>query len=107
MEKPLNDLALVVKEVNLGNGWNVLQPHEWQEMKYKVPAILMLIVSECAEALEGFRNGDWDNFKEEIADIQIRVLDLAGGLEIDLDEEVAKKLEKNRERGHRHGGKRV
>ncbi|EPY2286113.1 MazG-like family protein [Clostridium sporogenes] len=64
---------------------------------------LMLIVSEVSEALEGIRKDDRENFKEELADIVIRVADLAGGLDIDLDEEIKKKMKKNRNRPYKHG----
>ncbi|WP_434302593.1 MazG nucleotide pyrophosphohydrolase domain-containing protein [Clostridium botulinum] len=64
---------------------------------------LMLIVSEVSEALEGIRKDDRENFKEELADIVIRVADLAGGLDIDLDEEIKKKMKKNRNRTYKHG----
>lgn len=55
--------------------------------------------------LEAVRNRDPDNFAEELADVLIRVLDCARGCGIDIGHEVAKKLEKNRGRGFRHGGK--
>lgn len=45
------------------------------------------------------------NVAEELADVLIRLLDTAKRHDIDLDLEVAKKLEKNRARGYRHGGK--
>jgi NTP pyrophosphatase (non-canonical NTP hydrolase) len=38
------------------------------------------------------------NFAEELADTLIRVLDLASGLGIDLDSEVIRKLNKNKQR---------
>lgn len=118
MEQPLNDLAQEIVDINRANGWKVVAPHDWPSnddplldhhvyKRYKIPAMLMLITSEAAEALEGFRHGDRENFNEEMADILIRVLDLAGGLGIDMDVEVRLKLEKNRGRGFRHGGKRV
>jgi NTP pyrophosphatase (non-canonical NTP hydrolase) len=104
--KTLNDMAREVLAINTANGWNVLKPEEWDDT-YKVPTVLALIHSEVSEALEGFRHGDKANFAEELADIQIRLLDCAGGLGIDLDAEVAAKMTKNRSRGFRHGGKRV
>ena len=64
---------------------------------------LMLIVSEVSEALEGLRNGDDDNFAEELADVIIRTCDLAGGLNIDLQNEIVKKVEKNKARPYKHG----
>ena len=64
---------------------------------------LMLIVSELGEALEGLRYSDMANFKEELADVAIRLADLCGGLGIDLESEVKKKMKKNRKRGYKHG----
>lgn len=64
---------------------------------------LMLIVSEVAEAQDGLRKDDFENFKEELADIIIRTCDLAGGLNINLESEIAKKMEKNKHRGYKHG----
>jgi NTP pyrophosphatase (non-canonical NTP hydrolase) len=64
--------------------------------------LLMLIVSEIAEAQDGLRHGDIANFKEELADIVIRTCDLAGGLGIDLEEEIKKKMEINRSRPYKH-----
>lgn len=65
--------------------------------------MLMLIVSEVGEAQDGLRRNDMDNFKEELADIVIRVADLCGGLNIDLDEEIKKKMKKNKNRPYKHG----
>lgn len=66
---------------------------------------LMLIVSELSEALESLRENDTDNFKEELADVIIRTCDLAGGLNIDLEAEVIKKMDKNSKRLYKHGKK--
>lgn len=63
---------------------------------------LMLIVGEVAEAQEGMRKDDWDNFNEELADIAIRLADLCGGLGIDLEAEIIKKMEKNKLRPYKH-----
>ena len=76
-------------------------------LTYKIPAVLALIGSEVSEALEGFRNRDRANFEEELADVVIRVLDLAAGLGVDMDEQVKRKLAANRLRGFRHGNKVV
>ena len=106
MSKPLNELSQEINRINTANGWEVVKPEEW-EQPYKIPAILALITSEVSEALEDFRKDDKEHFGEEIADVIIRVLDLTGGMGIDIDTEVAKKLEINRNRGFRHGGKKV
>ncbi|MBO0555744.1 nucleotide pyrophosphohydrolase [Clostridium botulinum] len=64
---------------------------------------LMLIVSEVSEALEGIRKDNIDNFKEELADIVIRVADLAGGLDINLEKQIKNKMDKNKYRPYKHG----
>ena len=106
MSQALNNLANEIRQINAANGWNVTIGGDWSQT-YKVPGILALIHSEVSEALKAFRENDLVNFGEELADILIRVLDCARGLGIDIDEAVRGKLEKNRQRGYRHGGKRV
>lgn len=64
---------------------------------------LMLVTGEVAEAHEALRKADIENFKEELADIVIRVADLSGGLGIDLESEVLNKMEKNKARAYKHG----
>ncbi len=103
---PLQLLSEEIRAINAANGWNVTQAEDWADT-YKVPAILALIHSEVSEALEAFRKDDGENFMEELADVLIRVLDCVGGFESDFDAVVRAKLEKNRHRGVRHGGKRV
>lgn len=105
-QAPLAELAAEINEINRANGWNVCTPDDAENV-YKLGTVLALIHSEVSEALEAVRKGDRENFAEELADVLIRVLDCAGGLGIDLDAEVRAKLEKNRLRGYRHGGKAV
>lgn len=102
----LNQLGSEILEINKANGWNVMTPENWEDT-YKIPAVLALITSETSEALEAFRNNDKDNFAEECADQIIRILDLTAGLGIDIDMILRAKLDKNKRRGYRHGGKRV
>ncbi len=64
---------------------------------------LMLIVTELAEAMEGIRRQDQDNFREELADTLIRLFDLCGGLGIDIQAQIIKKCEKNKLRPYKHG----
>jgi NTP pyrophosphatase (non-canonical NTP hydrolase) len=110
---PLADLAVEIRAINAGNGWHSMQPHEWppegptQEAVYHLGTVLALVHSEVSEALEAVRRHDKVHFAEEMADVVIRVLDCAGGLDIDMDAEIRAKLDRNRTRGFKHGGKAV
>lgn len=66
-------------------------------------AQIMLVVTELSEAVEAVRKADVRNFKEEIADSMIRLLDLCGACNIDIDEEVREKMQYNETRPERHG----
>ena len=105
----MHDIGWELIAINAANGSNVTTPDDWGEdgNSYKIPAVLALITSEVSEALEAFRHDDKANFSEECADAFIRLLDMTHGLGIDLGRAVLEKLEKNRGRGFRHGGKRV
>ena len=74
----------------------------WDEER-NIGEALMLVVTELAEAMEGYRHQDDDNFREELADAFIRLLDLCGGLGVDIEGEIAKKSLKNKERPYKHG----
>ena len=65
--------------------------------------LLMLISSEVGEAVEALRKENETEFREELADICIRIFDLCGGLEIDLQKEILQKMEKNEKRPPKHG----
>lgn len=67
--------------------------------------ILALIHSEVSEALEADREGDEENYREELADIVIRIMDHAESEGIDLEEEIVSKMEENEQREYKHGKK--
>ena len=79
------------------------EDHGWWDETRTIPELLCLVHSEVSEALEAFRNGDVNGFREEIADMFIRLADMCGGLGIDLETEVATKHLKNCTRPYRHG----
>jgi NTP pyrophosphatase (non-canonical NTP hydrolase) len=64
---------------------------------------LMLLVTEVAEAAEAVRHDDFDNFKEELADAAIRLLDITESCGMDLEAEIEAKMVINRQREHKHG----
>lgn len=87
-----------------------------------IPEMLALIHSEVSEALEAYRDleagqelnvmdgtngGKPTGFPSELADIVIRVADLCGYLNIDLEEAVRVKSAYNETRPFRHGNKKA
>lgn len=84
-----------------------------------VPTKLMLIVSELSEALEEYRESKPLRYRvasnlekpegiaAELADVVIRVGDLAGILGFDLEDAIREKMEYNSTRAFMHGGKKI
>lgn len=102
----MSEIGEEIVNINESNGWNVTTPVSWND-QYKIPSVLALIHSEVSEGLEAFRHDDIDNFTEEMADAIIRIVDMTHGLGLDIGTAVLGKLEVNRYRGYRHGGKKV
>lgn len=62
---------------------------------------IALIHSEASEAMEAYRHKNMDGkdgFAEELADVMIRTLHLAGVYKIDLEKEILKKVKYNENR---------
>ena len=93
--KSINELASLCHAVAAEKGF-------WDSER-NIGEALMLIVTELAEAMEAHRVQDKANFNEELADTFIRLLDLCGGLKIDIEEEINKKYLKNKSRPYKHG----
>ena len=93
--KSLNELAQLCHSIAVEKGF-------WEKER-NIGEALMLIVTELAEAMEAHRIKDDANFKEELADSFIRLLDLCGGLGIDIEDEISKKSTKNKNRPYKHG----
>ena len=98
---------------NLCHSYSVLQGF-YQDFEYVVrgedplqgymfPVKVSLIMTELAEAIEAHRKGDQENLYEEMADIFIRLLDLAGAINMDVEGEIQKKMAVNLKRPPKHG----
>jgi NTP pyrophosphatase (non-canonical NTP hydrolase) len=89
----------------------------WHDNERSIPEMLALIHSEVSEALEEYRqhgyekmyhresDGKPEGFSYEIADIIIRIADLSGHLDIDLEAALEEKMKFNTTRPYRHGNK--
>jgi NTP pyrophosphatase (non-canonical NTP hydrolase) len=95
----IDDMMHDIRQVNMANGW------------YDTPRPfgddIALLHSEISEAYEAYRKDDNENLAEEMADIFIRLLDTCDRYDIDLYRQFRAKLEINKLRGYKHGGKLV
>lgn len=96
--------------------------HKWwvdldtgEPLQRNVGELLMLCVSELSEAMEGHRKGLADDklphrpmLEVELADCMIRLMDLAGGLGLDLAGAFREKMEYNATRAdHTHEARKA
>lgn len=77
----------------------------WRKPNRNVGEMLMLCVSELAEGMEGARKGLMDDhlphrsmLEVELADAVIRIMDMSGGLGLDIGGAIAEKLAYNTQR---------
>jgi len=114
----ISTLQKLAHQTAVEKGW-------WEGNNHNIPEKLMLIVSEISEALEEYRNGkpcsfiyidDFrpdelnnkpEGFPIELADAVIRIMDLCGYLNIDLEAAITQKMDYNATRPYRHGGKKA
>ena len=93
----------------------------WDDPDRDVGELLALIHSEVSEALEVYRvkgkdsigenwldeKGKPEGFTVELADVIIRIADLCGEFELDLEKSLTTKLSYNQTRPYRHGDKKA
>lgn len=96
-EAALKSMIKEVADINKANGWFDTDRSFGDD--------IALLHSEVSEAFEGYRNNNWSNVEEEMADIFIRLLDTCYRHGIPLYQRFEEKCVKNAERGYKHGGK--
>ena len=91
--------------------------HGWWEEKRAFGELIALCHSELSEALEEYRHGKQPNetylgekgklegIPSELADVVIRIMDMAEHYGINLDKAIRDKHEYNKSRPYKHGGK--
>ena len=112
MSMTIQKLIIDSHETSTSKGW-------WENPDRNIGELLALIHSEISEALEVYReqgndglkktwtenDGKPEGFTIELADAVIRIADLCGALGLELEEALETKMEYNRSRPQRHGGK--
>ena len=73
------------------------------DKQVQFPTLIALAHSELSEALEADREGDFFKAKTELADTVIRIADMCGYLDIDLEKEITEKMKINSYRQKKHG----
>lgn len=114
----LTNLRNLAYAASVNAGWYT-NPETGELKKRNVPEMLCLIHSEISEAMEGYRKGLMDDklphrsmIEVELADALIRIGDLAGYLNLDLDGAVREKMDYNATRedhkleARKNGGKK-
>ena len=94
--------------------YKIAQNSGWHDESVADEVLLLLIHTEVSEAAEALRHGnppddkipEFSGLEAELADVCIRVFDMAGAGNLRLQEAIIAKMDMNELRAHKHGGKR-
>lgn len=117
MDKKSIELLIKLKFKELQEEIHSLAKEKGWWENSNIPEKLLMIHSEVSEAVECYRLDAIEytdklynkpfGYPTELADIVIRVMDLAENSKIDLFEMIKIKHEYNKTRPYRHGGKKI
>jgi len=104
-------LMLIVSE--LSEGLEALRKDHYADKKVVTDLYNDLVVNSHDEEFV-LNESDWkasfeksvkNSFEDELADVAIRLFDLCGGLNVDLEKHIDLKMKYNSMRGYKHGKK--
>ena len=105
--KGIHDMGQISKLAE--NAYETAVAHGWYDTPVSFGEEVVLCHSELSEALQEFRVGGFgtrkDKITEELADTVIRIFTLSSRHQLDIEVAILKKMEKNKDRPYRHGGK--
>jgi NTP pyrophosphatase (non-canonical NTP hydrolase) len=95
----ISEMCKKSHETALQKGW-------WADGRGMAETVMMIVV-ELSEAIQEHRkHGEInDKFKEEIADVFIRLADLCESYNINIEEEIERKMAINEKRPYKHNKK--
>jgi NTP pyrophosphatase (non-canonical NTP hydrolase) len=103
-----NELSVLCEDVH-----QIARSKGWWDVPRNDGELIALIHSELSEALEGLREGSNDkhcpeflSVEVELADCVIRIMDMCQAKRYRLADAMSAKIEFNKTREYKHGGKR-
>ncbi len=101
-----DEVAQEVNKISIEKGWWEGESNEGE--------LIALMHSELSEALEAIRNGnppddkipEFTGVEAELADVIIRIMDMAAAKGYRVGEAVVAKINYNKNRPYKHGGKK-